>query len=127
MPVERAGRDKDMPYTEKGGAAVRVPAPASADEAGGADAVSPRRRAEVLDETGATAGGRRAEVLDETGGAAGRRRFSGSATGDEREMLVGCLADQRATLVLKCAAWRGRGRRSWAGGRSSRPPCRCSA
>ncbi|MFG2982152.1 DinB family protein [Streptomyces sp. NPDC048258] len=30
-------------------------------------------------------------------------RFRGPATGDERSMLVGFLADQRATLVMKCA------------------------
>ncbi|MEU9144622.1 DinB family protein [Streptomyces sp. NPDC048349] len=29
-------------------------------------------------------------------------RFRGPATGDERQMLVGFLADQRATLELKC-------------------------
>ncbi|OKK17749.1 Mini-circle protein [Streptomyces sp. CB00455] len=30
-------------------------------------------------------------------------RFTGPATGDERRMLVAFLADQRATLELKCA------------------------
>ncbi|WP_411107835.1 DinB family protein [Streptomyces sp. c-19] len=50
---------------------------------------------------------RRAEVLDEPGGPAGFRRFSGPATGDERRMLAGFLADQRATLVLRCAGLEG--------------------
>ncbi|MFB7357950.1 DinB family protein [Streptomyces gardneri] len=45
---------------------------------------------------------RRADVLDETA-RPGPPRFTGPATGDERRMLVGFLADQRATLVLKCA------------------------
>ncbi len=31
------------------------------------------------------------------------RRFTGPATGDERPLLAGFLADQRATLELKCA------------------------
>ncbi|MFJ8658515.1 DinB family protein [Streptomyces sp. NPDC093795] len=65
-----------MPYAEKSG------------QAGEAGAVSPRRRA---------------EVFDETGSGAPRRRFSGPATGDERAMLAGFLEDQRATLLLKCA------------------------
>ncbi|MHA4776124.1 DinB family protein [Streptomyces sp. MSC1_001] len=51
---------------------------------------------------------RRAEVLAETGGGpASGRRFAGPATGDEREVLAGFLADQRATLVLKCAGLEG--------------------
>ncbi|MFF8380751.1 DinB family protein [Streptomyces sp. NPDC015661] len=45
---------------------------------------------------------RRADVLDEAG-VAGPGRFAGPATGDELPMLAGFLADQRATLVLKCA------------------------
>ncbi|WP_435880596.1 DinB family protein [Streptomyces zaomyceticus] len=49
--------------------------------------VSPRRRGDVLDETDS----------------ASPRRFSGPSTGDERAMLAGFLADQRTTLVLKCA------------------------
>ncbi|CAM02249.1 uncharacterized protein DUF664 [Saccharopolyspora erythraea NRRL 2338] len=42
---------------------------------------------------------RRAEIF--AGG--GEQRFQGSATGDERPVLVGFLAAQRATLELKCA------------------------
>ncbi|KQX59696.1 Mini-circle protein [Streptomyces sp. Root66D1] len=34
-------------------------------------------------------------------------RFSGPATGDERQMLAMFLADQRKTLVLKCAGLEG--------------------
>lgn len=49
--------------------------------------VSPRRRADVIDETAHP----------------GPRRFAGPATGDERQMLAGFLADQRTTLTLKCA------------------------
>ncbi|MFI8769656.1 DinB family protein [Streptomyces sp. R-07] len=45
---------------------------------------------------------RRADVLDETA-VPGPGRFTGPATGDELPMLAGFLADQRATLVLKCA------------------------
>ncbi|MFF3609061.1 DinB family protein [Streptomyces sp. NPDC002463] len=45
---------------------------------------------------------RRSDVLDETA-APGPGRFTGPATGDELPMLAGFLADQRATLVLKCA------------------------
>ncbi|MGW6393842.1 DinB family protein [Streptomyces sp. NPDC055103] len=51
------------------------------------EAAGPRRRADVLDGSAH----------------AGPRRFTRPATGDERQMLVGFLADQRATLVLKCA------------------------
>ncbi|MEV8531790.1 DinB family protein [Streptomyces sp. NPDC051211] len=43
---------------------------------------------------------RRSDVLAEAGPA---RRFNGPATGDERLMLAGFLADQRRTLELKCA------------------------
>ncbi|MGW1512259.1 DinB family protein [Streptomyces sp. NPDC002394] len=51
------------------------------------DTVAPQRRADVLDETALPGPG----------------RFTGPATGDELPMLAGFLADQRATLVLKCA------------------------
>ncbi|GGV98092.1 hypothetical protein GCM10010230_20840 [Streptomyces narbonensis] len=51
------------------------------------EAAGPRRRADVLEEAAH----------------AGPRRFTRPATGDERQMLAGFLADQRATLVLKCA------------------------
>lgn len=43
---------------------------------------------------------RRAELFD---GVQYDRRFSGPSTGDEKSMLLGFLADQRATLQLKCA------------------------
>ncbi|MFE5590436.1 DinB family protein [Streptomyces sp. NPDC056549] len=49
---------------------------------------------------------RRADVLDETA-VPGPGRFSGPATGDELPMLAGFLADQRATLELKCAGLEG--------------------
>ncbi|MET9677046.1 DUF664 domain-containing protein [Streptomyces sp. NPDC006482] len=79
MAVEGTRSWLDVPYAEK-------------DEAkrGGArwDAATPRRRADVLDESD------RPER---------RRRFTGPATGDERQLLAGFLADQRATLALKCA------------------------
>ncbi|WP_435852882.1 DinB family protein [Streptomyces vietnamensis] len=55
------------------------------------DTVAPRRRADVLDEAALPGPG----------------RFTGPATGDERPMLAGFLADQRATLVLKCAGLEG--------------------
>ncbi|SEC87788.1 DinB family protein [Streptomyces sp. TLI_105] len=50
------------------------------------DITSPRRRADVLDETATPGPG----------------RFTGPATGDELPVLTGFLADQRATLALKC-------------------------
>ncbi|ARX80842.1 MULTISPECIES: DinB family protein [Streptomyces] len=55
-----------------------------------------RRRAELFDVTPAAGG-----VSPTTG--SGADRFSGPATGDERALLVGVLAAQRATLALKCA------------------------
>ncbi|MGW4699000.1 DinB family protein [Streptomyces sp. NPDC004285] len=50
----------------------------------------------------ATAPRRRADVLDESA-VPGPGRFTGPATGAELPMLAGFLADQRATLELKCA------------------------
>jgi hypothetical protein len=43
---------------------------------------------------------RKAELF---AGAESSRRFSGSATGDERRMLIDILGAQRATLKLKCS------------------------
>ncbi|WP_412075170.1 DinB family protein [Streptomyces xanthophaeus] len=48
-----------------------------------------------------TNGSRRAEIF--TVDAAPDHRFTGPATGDERRVLVAFLADQRATLELKCS------------------------
>lgn len=55
-----------------------------------------RRRAELFEAGPAADGAARASD-------SGEDRFSGPATGDERAMLVGFLAAQRATLALKCA------------------------
>ncbi|MFF9426383.1 DinB family protein [Streptomyces sp. NPDC014746] len=52
-----------------------------------AETTAPRRRSDVLDEPAAPGPG----------------RFTGPATGPERPLLAGFLADQRATLELKCA------------------------
>ncbi|MFF0477271.1 DinB family protein [Streptomyces sp. NPDC004284] len=56
----------------------------------------------VDDHADATELRRRSDVLDETP-LPGPGRFTGPATGDELPMLAGFLADQRATLVLRCA------------------------
>ncbi|CAM5547021.1 DinB family protein [Streptomyces tanashiensis] len=61
----------------------------------------------TVDERDATtAPRRRADVLDEAA-TPGPARFTRPATGDERRMLAGFLADQRTTLVLKCAGLEG--------------------
>ncbi|WP_101391495.1 DinB family protein [Streptomyces sp. TLI_146] len=49
---------------------------------------------------GVTTSTRRSELFTGDGP---DQRFSGPATGDELPMLLGFLADQRATLELKCA------------------------
>lgn len=54
----------------------------------------------MIDNRGMTRLSRRAEFFE---GSESASRFTAPATGDERTMLVGMLAAQRATLELKCA------------------------
>lgn len=55
-----------------------------------------RRRAELFEAAPAADG-------TSPTSSSGEDRFSGPATGDERALLVGVLAAQRATLTVKCA------------------------